>query len=376
MIIYVFCFNLSEHTPRWKAVVAVACQHYTTLLRVHSLFVLKRYLKRGQTQMLLPLVSHRTCHFFKKLRGGEMVWKALFFENWLVQEWRKKISQYFFPSFWFIAHECRQCLSIWEILWSNKNKLPNTFLVRFWESLGNTTFPISGPGVQDQLFQPGPFFFWIQNISGFRERPLHSAARAGHLEFVQLLLEYDADIEIQGHSGRSPLHEATNAGQVDVVSLLLKYGADKDKADRDGGFTPLHGAARLGSVEITRLLLDHNVEKDKVSTLFFETSLHVALQFGHLEVAKLLIESRVDMEATTHSGRSPLHVASAIGQLEIVRLLLQAGANKETWWYSTQIPMKKHVFLRIIFLHMLRVSLFLLIMCCIVVDKFRYTPDS
>lgn len=167
MIIYVFCFNLSEHTPRWKAVVAVACQHYTTLLRVHSLFVLKRYLKRGQTQMLLPLVSHRTCHFFKKLRGGEMVWKALFFENWLVQEWRKKISQYFFPSFWFIAHECRQCLSIWEILWSNKNKLPNTFLVRFWESLGNTTFPISGPGVQDQLFQPGPFFFGFKTSQVF-----------------------------------------------------------------------------------------------------------------------------------------------------------------------------------------------------------------
>jgi hypothetical protein len=72
--------------------------------------------------------------------------------------------------------------------------------------------------------------------------PLQYAANAGHLEIVQLLLEFGADIN-KGRidTGATPLYGASIRGHLEVVKLLIENGADINKSDNNG-WTPLNSA--------------------------------------------------------------------------------------------------------------------------------------
>ncbi|MCQ2817791.1 MAG: ankyrin repeat domain-containing protein [archaeon] len=54
------------------------------------------------------------------------------------------------------------------------------------------------------------------------------AARNGHLNVCQILIDYGADINIIDDLGNTPLHGASYHGHEDVMNLLLSYGAKID----------------------------------------------------------------------------------------------------------------------------------------------------
>ena len=58
--------------------------------------------------------------------------------------------------------------------------------------------------------------------------PLHFAAREGHREMVQLLLEAGARTGPSNTVGSTPLHWAADAGHTDVVGLLCDAGANTE----------------------------------------------------------------------------------------------------------------------------------------------------
>eukprot|EP00965_Chrysotila_dentata_P251613 6210159-Pleurochrysis_carterae.AAC.2 len=55
--------------------------------------------------------------------------------------------------------------------------------------------------------------------------PLHAACYASSFECVQLLLEYQADVNLQDNDGARPLSLACEAGCLPIVQLLCSYGA-------------------------------------------------------------------------------------------------------------------------------------------------------
>ena len=64
-------------------------------------------------------------------------------------------------------------------------------------------------------------FFILQK--GFT--PLHIAAKYGNIKVARLLLQKDADPNMQGKNGLTPLHVATHYNHVNVALLLLENGA-------------------------------------------------------------------------------------------------------------------------------------------------------
>ena len=55
------------------------------------------------------------------------------------------------------------------------------------------------------------------------QRALHTAAMSGHAEFMMILLEKGADVNICDDIGNTPLHVAIiNVGDVKVVETLIK----------------------------------------------------------------------------------------------------------------------------------------------------------
>ena len=55
--------------------------------------------------------------------------------------------------------------------------------------------------------------------------PLHIAAKYGNIKVARLLLQKEADPNIQGKNGLTPLHVATHYNNVNVALLLLENGA-------------------------------------------------------------------------------------------------------------------------------------------------------
>jgi ankyrin repeat protein len=58
------------------------------------------------------------------------------------------------------------------------------------------------------------------------DSPLHAAARLGHGEVCQALIQAGADPDLQDKLGETPLHKASSGGHVEVLTALLDAGAD------------------------------------------------------------------------------------------------------------------------------------------------------
>ena len=87
------------------------------------------------------------------------------------------------------------------------------------------------------------------------------ASQLGHDESVELLLSYNADIEI-GHDDRSPLMIAVQKNHPTTCSILLWRGASTCCFDKYG-FTPLLQAIEKDFYEIVELLVSHNANLDQ-----------------------------------------------------------------------------------------------------------------
>ena len=201
------------------------------------------------------------------------------------------------------------------------------------------------------------------NVSGRDgETPLHSAARYGDLETVQVLLDYQANVHAhlgaESDQGRTPLREAAYNGRVEVVRVLLEHGAHLGAEDNHGGTslhvavvnwredavrvllegganvgaednqgrTPLHKAADRGRAEVVLVLLEHGADIG-AEDYQGRTPLYDAVDHGRVEIVLALLEHGANIGAKNNRGRTPLHEAGDHGRLEVVLVLLEHGAN-------------------------------------------------
>jgi ankyrin repeat protein len=124
--------------------------------------------------------------------------------------------------------------------------------------------------------------------------PLGYAAHYGHIETVQVLLEYGADPNALSHSAISyiPSNTALHAAiagkrSIEVIQLLLKHMSSPAILDSNG-HTSLHVAAFHDDNEvIIRLLLERGAPLHTKST-DGKTALVIAVEQGNLKVAEFL----------------------------------------------------------------------------------------
>jgi hypothetical protein len=89
---------------------------------------------------------------------------------------------------------------------------------------------------------------------------IHVAAKKGNLAAVKLFVEFGADLEAVGFSGK-PLHAAANFGEEAIAQCLLDAGARIDSLSEDG--TALMVALNARNHAIVRLLLDRGARVGK-----------------------------------------------------------------------------------------------------------------
>ena len=166
----------------------------------------------------------------------------------------------------------------------NSPWLPNNYLLLEASARGNTTLVsrllVLGTNVNVRASK------WNRH-----ESPLHNAALAGHLDTIQVLLAWRANLEAKTEEGSTPLVYAALGGHTYVVAELTKRGAHVNAAN-------VHG----------------------------HTALILAAREGHTPVVQYLINAGADLNAADNNGATALKHARERGHYHIVQLFEDAGS--------------------------------------------------
>jgi len=167
----------------------------------------------------------------------------------------------------------------------------------------------------------------INGCDDLGDTPLILAARNGHFELVQLLLEKGADVEATNSSNDTALISASERpDNAAVLNLLLDHGA-RINHKNELGRTALIEAASIGCLQNCVLLVQQNADPNFI-TSEEESALTFAIVYEHPEVVKVLLDAGADVNWKNTQGWTPLTYAVYSHNVEIVRLLLDAGADQ------------------------------------------------
>ena len=164
--------------------------------------------------------------------------------------------------------------------------------------------------------------------------PLIIAARDGKLDFVKVLLRYEANIEARATikidreviEGCTALWIAAAKGHFDVVRLLIEQNAEVDGRTSLNS-TPLRATAFDGHLDIVRCLVENGADVN-ARTNFNSTPLMLTCYKGHLDVASYLIKHGANINLHDNKGSSCLHRASEGGHVQLACELLALGAKQ------------------------------------------------
>jgi len=159
--------------------------------------------------------------------------------------------------------------------------------------------------------------------------PLMVAARWGHNDLIQLLIEAGAKVDAKDRASpveygrRTALYHACMLGRISTVRLLLGNGADPDSITQ-GGHTPLSDVITIGgNKDIIRLLLEHGANPDGPEKCF-EPPVVAAAGRSDLGLLTELLKRGADPNRTGSLGELALGYTSSV---VCARLLLQYGAR-------------------------------------------------
>jgi ankyrin repeat protein len=161
---------------------------------------------------------------------------------------------------------------------------------------------------------------------------LMHAARNGHLDVVEALLEAGAKVDLKDRGfgvalpgGNTALLLAMRNKHVRVARTLLQAGADPKV--KSGDMTVFGQAAYLGDVQLVRLLLKMGLDPDQAISKRADLPLASALFAKQTEVVRVLLSAGTNPNRPGRAGVRPLDIAIKAGLLEAVQLLLHHGAD-------------------------------------------------
>ena len=133
------------------------------------------------------------------------------------------------------------------------------------------------------------------------------ATKSNFIEVVRTLVRARVDINFQDEQGETALHVAARYGHAECAQTLLE-GSDAQKIDTElreatYGWTPLLLASVDGHLPIVELLIEAGADLNKLDWSGWSAKEHAALR-GHIELATRLAEVTPEPEASIGSSAS------------------------------------------------------------------------
>ena len=170
-----------------------------------------------------------------------------------------------------------------------------------------------------KLFE-GEIIPQVNAKSFYGDTPLIIAASNGDAYALLLLIEADADLDVQNKEGDTALIKAAQEGYSYVTLLLLQAGADYEKQNKYG-MNALMFATNYGKTKIVDQLMGKNACL-KTEDIMGNTVLLSALLGSHIKLVEKFIQAGVPVEGRNKRGQSPLFWAIAQRNTELTQKLI------------------------------------------------------
>jgi ankyrin repeat protein len=155
--------------------------------------------------------------------------------------------------------------------------------------------------------------------------PLLIAARGGHTEAAELLLDVMTDFDYVRSLEESPVIEFVRKKQTALLESILRRGIDVDQRDIHEQ-TALFHAVLHERISCVRLLLEFGADINASSTRQV-TPLYIGAENGLEAVVELLLRRGARVDMTKYARETPLHAAISANSIKAVSLLIEHGAN-------------------------------------------------
>lgn len=187
------------------------------------------------------------------------------------------------------------------------------------------------PGEVAALLEKGADVNYRAPDSG--STPLMMACTYGFEDIARMLIEKDADVNLQANNGATALIGACHR-HPNIARLLLANGANVDivSAATGGPVTAsiIYAVSNNGDTSLTEMLLHNGADVDEAPAegrLAGYTPLMMAVNCNSLKVVRYLVENGADVNATAADGLTALAAAKKENAQDIVEYLQQYGAQ-------------------------------------------------
>ncbi|KAM7162273.1 cyclin-dependent kinase 4 inhibitor C [Macrochelys suwanniensis] len=121
--------------------------------------------------------------------------------------------------------------------------------------------------------------------------------KLGNPEIARKLLITGANPDLKDSTGFAVIHDAARAGFLDTLQTLLEFNADVNIEDNEGNL-PLHLAAKEGHLPVVEFLIKHTASKVEHQNKKGDTAYDLAKLYKRNDVVKLMEGSSLSAEAT------------------------------------------------------------------------------
>ena len=136
------------------------------------------------------------------------------------------------------------------------------------------------------------------------------------------LLNQGAEINAVDDEGWTPLMIAASANRIDIVEILIENNANLDLQNSYGN-TALHYAASKNLIDIVKVLLSSDAKL--LQNSIGHTPLHRAAMKGFLDV--LILFEKTFIDVADYQGNTALHLATEESRVDVIKYLIDLGAN-------------------------------------------------
>jgi uncharacterized protein len=148
------------------------------------------------------------------------------------------------------------------------------------------------------------------------------------LDYALLGQKFELARLLWKRGGKLDIWTAAGLGQIGYLEAAIKKGASVDVQQARFGHTPLIYASRCNQVKTAHWLLSRGAKVDRTDTQDKKTPLHWAAWHGHVQVAKTLLASGATVNRPDRNGDAPMDIARIWKHTAVLALLAKHGGRE------------------------------------------------